>query len=445
MFARQLTRARGGWLKAIAVIPLLAVTLSVSVADELAEGTEINAQNWEQMKNHSFEGKTILSMVPESIQQAVTVNNLRITLRHSESMPYDQRILDATAKYSDQVKYDPDSRMVSGYVAGIPFPDHDAIEAAAPEQAGDMLMYNVFFASVVNGDYTNCYGPYATIQIDGEKGVERAQGGYALLYRAQGRTTGGPTQIGDDPTLRKTQVIMFDSPYDISGLGIYRKVFNDGKVDELYAYVKSVRRIRRISGGSWMDTLAGTDILNDDTYSFEAHPVWYPKITLKEKRWILWPVHSDPVVAHDLIDVLDYKNPPYWNPINRNWEPREVYVVEITTPDSHPYSKKVVYVNRELPAALFTEAYTRAGEFWKIIYSMLAPWHEYDESNGGPPAYVLANFGAWDVRSRHGNYMDCGRYDVNDEVKPGSIHPRMMKRSADGKRTGNHTDFGEGL
>ena len=425
-----------------AVTALTLGSIGVS-AQDLAEGTEINAGNWEQMRTQTYEGKSIESMVPEAIQKAVREYGLKITLRHSEPATLANHIGEATARYSPQVKYDPATRQVTGWVAGIPFPDDEAIMNAPPEQGGDMVLYNVALAAVNVADNSNCYGPYGTVQIDPEKGVERVQGASASYFRVKGRTTGGPTFVGRNPNELKIQVVVFDSPYDIAGLGVYRMIHDDGQLDDIYAYVKSVRRIRRLSGGSWMDTLSGTDILNDDTYSFEAHPTWYPRNELKGKRWMLWPVHSPPIVKHDLEEVLDYKNPPYWNPINKWWEPREVYVVEVTTPDAHPYGKKVVYVDAEIPRALLTVAYTKSGELWRVIYSMVGP-EPPKPGEGGPAAYQLHNFGAWDFRRNHGNYMDCGRWDTNVPFRYEDVTPRLLSEAASGKRLGQTPDFGKG-
>jgi hypothetical protein len=437
-------RAKGKGRSLICGLTVWAVAAPFGLlAADLPAGTEINSGNWEQMRTQTFEGKTIESMVPESIQMAVRDYGLKITLKNSEPATLAKHIMDATTQHAPRVQYDPATRHVSGWVAGIPFPDGEAILNAPPEQGGDMALYNVALFGAIVADNTNCYGPYATLQIDPNKGVERTQGGFAMYFRTKGRTTGGPTQVGDDPHLRKIQVIVFDSPYDIAGLGVYRRIYDDGRVDDIYAYVKSVRRIRRLSGGSWMDTLAGTDILNDDTYSFEGHPTWYPRNELKGKRWILWPMNSPPIGQHDLDEVIDYKNPPYWNPINKSWEPREVYVVEVTTPEGHPYGKKVIYVDAQVPAALLTEAYTRSGELWRIIYSMLGP-EPPKEGEGGPAAYQLSNFGAWDFRRSHGNYMDCGRWDTNAPLRLDDVTPRLLVDSAGGKRMGQTPQFGKG-
>lgn len=435
-------KGKGRRLTHALAVMTIAAPLGLRAAD-LPEGTEINAGNWEQTRTQTYEGKTIESMVPEAIQKAVREYGLTITLRHSEPATLANHIREATAKYSSQVKYDPAMRQVTGWVAGIPFPDDEAIMNAPPEQGGDMVLYNVALAAVNVADNSNCYGPYGTVQIDPEKGVERVQGASASYFRVKGRTTGGPTFVGRNPNELKIQVVVFDSPYDIAGLGVYRMIHDDGQLDDIYAYVKSVRRIRRLSGGSWMDTLSGTDILNDDTYSFEAHPTWYPRNELKGKRWMLWPVHSPPIAKHDLDEVLDYKNPPYWNPINKWWEPRQVYEVEITTPDAHPYGKKTVYVDAEIPRALLTVAYTKSGDLWRVIYSMVGP-EPPKPGDGGPAAYQLHNFGAWDFRRNHGNYMDCGRWDTNVPLRYEDVTPRLLSEAASGKRLGQTPDFGEG-
>ena len=425
-------------------LAVLALTAPLGLrAADLPEGTEINAGNWEQMRGQTYEGKTIESMLPEAIQKAVREYGLKITLRHSEPATLVSHIREATAQYSPQVKYDPATRKVTGWVAGTPFPDAAAIESAPPEQGGDMVLYNSALAAVNVADNTNCYGPYATLQIDPKKGIERVQGASASYFRVKGRTTGGPSFVGKDPAELKIQVVVFDSPYDIAGLGVYRMIYDDGRLDDIYAYVKSVRRIRRLSGGSWMDTLAGTDILNDDTYSLEAHPTWYPRNELKGKRWMLWPVHSPPVVKHDLDEVLDYKNAPYWNPINKSWEPRQVYEVEITTPEGHPYGKKTVYVDAEIPRVLLSVAYTKSGELWRVIYSMIGP-EPVKPGEDGPAAYQLTNFGAWDFRKSHGNYMDCGRWDTNVPLRYEDITPKLLAEAASGKRLGQTPQFGKG-
>ncbi|MFP5464504.1 MAG: DUF1329 domain-containing protein, partial [Gammaproteobacteria bacterium] len=127
-------------LGAVAGAAALALICARAQASELSEGTEINAGNWEQMRSETYEGKTIESMVPEAIQKAVREYGLKITLRHSEPATFANHIMEATAKYSADVKYDPSTRMVNGWVAGIPFPDGKAIETAPPEHGGDMVL-----------------------------------------------------------------------------------------------------------------------------------------------------------------------------------------------------------------------------------------------------------------------------------------------------------------
>jgi hypothetical protein len=62
----------------------------------------------------------------------------------------------------------------------------------------------------------------------------------------------------------------------------------------------------------------------------------------------------------------------------------------------------------------------------------------------GPQAYQLTNFGAWDFRKNHGNYMDCGRWDTNVPLRYEDITPKLLAEAAAGKRLGQTPQFGKG-
>jgi hypothetical protein len=91
-------------------------------AEEVDAGTVINAANLDSLLDKEFEGKTIGSMLPENIQWMIREQGLTMTLRHSEEVPVDPRWIEATKKYSGDVTFDPETRMVTGYKAGLCFP-----------------------------------------------------------------------------------------------------------------------------------------------------------------------------------------------------------------------------------------------------------------------------------------------------------------------------------
>ncbi len=348
-------------------------------AAELKPGTIISAQNLDTIKGDTFERHTIASLLTERLEWQVRTQGLKIKLRHSEELPMDPRYVEATKKYAKDVKYDPKTRLVTGYKAGLPFPNLDTNDP----NLGDKLIWNYHWGA-----------PSGTVQdipkfyfllIDGRKGLERAQTWFYLRYYFKGRLTGNPIE-GDGSIYTKT-LIFATHPRDIRGLGTFTIAYDTGKVDDNWAYIKTVRRTRRLSGGAWMDPIGGLDQLNDDVEVFNAFPTWYPKYKVLGKRWVLAVAHSE----QPTVDVskegtpeeyarVDLKTPPYWNLMD-SWEPREVWVIEATTPPEHPYSKKVLYMDTKFPRFYFSETYDRKGEFWKFINFTLRPMKTEEGGN----------------------------------------------------------------
>ena len=213
----------------------------------------------------------------------------------------------------------------------------------------------------------------AYVMIDGDDGIERIQNWKFIRYTMNGRLTGDSASDGDGSELSRT-LFFATAPRDIKGLGTFSIRHDSDKMEDIWAYIRAVRRTRRLSGGAWMDPIGGTDQLSDDIEIFNANPSWYQGYKLIGKRHILAAAHGKnsawKVGAPDQkaeFPILDLDKPPYWNFSKDNYEPREVYVIEATTPDEHPYSKKILYVDTQYPRIHIGEAYDKKGEFWKMF------------------------------------------------------------------------------
>ena len=114
-------------------------------SNELPTGTVIKASNINGLLLQTFEGKTIASMIPEKIEWMIKEHGLTIILRHFEEIPIDPRRIEATRKYSANVTFDPETRMVSGYRAGLPFPD---VSSDDPH-AATKLIWNLYLTGAL--------------------------------------------------------------------------------------------------------------------------------------------------------------------------------------------------------------------------------------------------------------------------------------------------------
>jgi hypothetical protein len=351
---------------------LFAIPTLTQAADELAAGTVISKSNFEQVKDKLFEGKRVGDMIPDKMQWMILERELTMKIRHSEKIEMDKKYMQATQDGKGKVKFDPATRQATDWTAGMFFDPQD-IDIKDP-YAGDKIIWNLRGPT---------YGATMDLQnisfvfIDGEDGVERIQRWSSRRYYMEGRLDGGPVQEGDGDIMQKT-ILVATSPQDIKGLGTYSVRYNDPsaqKPDDTWAYLKSVRRVRRLTGSAWMDPIGGTVQLYDDWDIWDAVPTKYESTELKETRWVFAIAHS-PEISVDLtkegtpeeFPSVGLTEAPYYYPAKHiEWEPREVFVVEGTPPDGHPYSKKIVYMEKDFPRPYLGEAYDQNGKFWKFF------------------------------------------------------------------------------
>jgi len=376
----------------------LSYNLSAVGAEELTTGTVISAANLGSMLPQRFEGKTIADMLTEKITWMIKTQGLTIILRHSEEIPVDPRWIEATKKYAGEARFDPKTRMVSGYRAGLAFPD---ISPDDPHIA-DKIMWNRYLGGGWPRDDFQYVPRYAFVLIDGAKGLERSMEWMFMLVLMTGRISGGPPVLGDGSLYYK-QVMCGLYPYDIRGTGSCSVRYMDGRKDDIWAYVRSVRRTRQLMGGAWMDPISGTDQLNDEISIVSGFPAWYPKYTLLGKRTILAVAHSrgvswDEHNPDNPFPNMDLKNPPHWNPLN-DWEPREVWVVEAAMPAEHPYSKRVYYIDTKTWVPYMGECYNKEGDFVKILLNDSRPQKGMD----APSSWGSQPFSGYaiDFKKRH--------------------------------------------
>lgn len=346
----------------------LALSLSAGnvLAADLPDGFEINKDTIDANLANTYHGHTIKDMLTEKVEWQVREQNLRIYLAPPVVNKLDPEFERLKEVNATKVTFDPASRSVSGWEAGMPFPNIDP----ADPQCGDKFAWNLFYGSPIG---TDMWAPtWVYLLVDGNKGLERLQGWTLYRYFVKGRWGTDQLTLGDPELFHKT-LIFAREPFDIKGLGIFALKYDSPKLEDNWAYIRSFRRVRRLSGGAWMDPIGGTDQLADDVEVFNAHPTWYPTYKCVGKRTILATTNAranrwiesetDPVKRFPTVSLGEA---PYWHPVN-DWSPVEVMVVEAETPPEHPYSKKVMYLNIPYGRALLGETYDRKGEFWKFI------------------------------------------------------------------------------
>ena len=336
-------------------------------AAELPEGTIVSAANLDKIKGDTFQGQSIGSMLTASMEMRVRSQGLRLPLVHAKEITMDPKYLEASKRNIGKATLNSATRQVEGWEAGMPFPD---VKESDP-QAAEKLIWNWYYGQP-RGDIMKVPNVQYVL-ISGTKGVEQEQTWGFIRYSMKGKLGANKQVEGAGKELSRT-IFVAQKPSDLKGLGTFTIRHDGPQMEDVWAYIPAVRRIRRLSGGAWMDPIGGTDQLQDDIEVFNAQPSWYKGYKLLGKRWILAAPHAknpawkiDGKTLEERYPALDLSAAPYWNLSHDRYEPREVYVIEATTPPEHPYSKKVVYMDVKYPRLHYGEAYDRKGELWKIF------------------------------------------------------------------------------
>lgn len=347
------------------VASALMLASNAALAD-VKEGTVLSAQNIDALYEDTFEGHKIKDLLTEKIEWRIRENGFQMPLVHSKVVEMDAKWVERSNANAKTATLNAETRQVEGWQGGMPFPNIDESDPKAAEK----IVWNWYYGNP-RGDVMNVPN-VSYVMIDGDSGIERAQNWSFIRYTMKGRMNGEQTE-GDGKELSRT-LFFATAPRDIKGLGTYTVRQDSDKVEDVWAYIRAVRRTRRLSGGAWMDPIGGTDQLQDDIEIFNANPSWYESYKLIGKRHMLVAAHGkhsawkvDAKTQQEEYPTLDLKNAPYWNFNYDNYEPREVYVIEAITPEEHPYSKKIIYVDTQYPRVHFGEAYDKKGEFWKMF------------------------------------------------------------------------------
>lgn len=335
----------------------------------------------DDLMNKCLDGKRIGDMIPHERFEHV-IRNYAYPMKlisndttEAENLPY--RLVEATKQYAGTTQYDPSTRQISNYKAGFPFAEIDMDD---PE-AGAKVVWN-YRVSRPKGDQFGSPGSYTGPNLvftlsDGNSGVERIQRWNFSRFYYIGRVTGGPPVLGDGD--RFSAALLFAvTPHDIKGVGTFTIAYNGAQLDDVWAYIRTVRRVRRLSGGAWFDPIGGTDQLQDDI-GFNANPGWYENFRLLGKKWVLHPGDSQrgespkgtraswqygkDNIGEEFPRLIEDQW-PYWN-MDEVFMPREAYVVEAIPPAAHPYSKRIAFFDAIHFNYMFQVAYDRKGDFWK--------------------------------------------------------------------------------
>jgi len=293
----------------------------------------------------------------------------------------------ATQKFKGQSQIGKDDALLN-YTAGQPFPTAD-IDCNGDPQAGAKIIWN--FTKRWDGDGSNSEWSY-TYWDRGEQ--------LPLYYEGISKTVFLSQRV-EPQYLNENQGDIFKNekrqyafgievlePFDARGIILltYRYKLSDAPLDEsrnddTWVYVPELRRTRRISTAQRTDSVQGTDFTFDDLRSFSGVPPQYQWECIGEKD-IIAPMNTAKLAYPYTQD--EYNFGPYgFSYANDRWELRDAWVLRFDPRnEDHPYHHKDLYIDKETYTPLYSFAFDRKKELWKVIWHN----HRYSEDwNGNDP------------------------------------------------------------
>ena len=344
-----------------------AITLTVAgllwplaASAEVTPGDVITRANQDKIKG----------LVPDGVQWCVN-RGMTMTIVPYKKIELPPPYQTATEKYSAQVKLKGDQTL-EGYVAGRPFPLVDANDP----QAATKIMYNFergqYFSDDLAMHLFDADTGQITVDRDGKQHytVERH---FVLdwlrILSFAGRIYNPPIpaiEPNRDQTFRKAGLYPVIEPFDLKGVGgINYRYLDPLRQDDLWLYLPSLRRVRRLSSAQRSEALFAQDIDVDSYGGYAGQIPWFEWKFLGSKA-MLASLHGEKLPP---VPCKDDGGATFCE----SWEMRpEMLIIEgIPKAPAYAYSKRLIYIDHETFFIAYTDLYDRGGEIWKVVMQSL--------------------------------------------------------------------------
>jgi len=281
---------------------------------------------------------------------------------------------DATARWQKEAKIGRDGALVD-FVAGRPFPT-ESIDCKGDPQAGLKIIWNFNKSWNGSGWKTSFFYSYWDRGEQLPLFYKGTSEGVALSQRVEPQYAETRGDVFPNEKRLSGGGVRVDEPFDARGIMTlsYRYKASDGPLDaarndDLWVYIPDLRRVRRISSAQRTDSIQGTDFTMDDLRSFSGIPPQYEWTCRGEAR-VIHPINATKL-GYPYRD--DYNYGPYgFSYANDRWELRDAFIIRFTPKnEDHPYGYKDIWIDKQTYQPLYSAAYDRKKELWKLI------WHNF--------------------------------------------------------------------
>ncbi len=404
-------------LSLVFLVGFVVVAGAANSADKsIPAGTAITTQNWQQYKDFMSVG---LQSFFNGQSPFKFGSNFRMVVGPYHHYPVPSVYAANTEKYSGQIKIEalPDGgHVIRDYVAGLPFPNPQA------PLRGWKVLVNLWYRFV---PWEECEPAWYIYLVD-RLGNEHITAG-KLSYRRFAHISDPVKPISDPagPGIDYSEFLGLILPEEAkytSQLTLYYD--NPLKPEDLFVFIPALRRSLRLSAASRCAPVAGSDLTQDDIHTGFNGGIIRWTVKFLGQGQVLALYETDPKVYGIRANYNKFLFPM---PAIGQWEVRPVDVIDVRRVPSQQagycYGKRVMYIDTETWANLWSDLYDSAGKLWKVQMISHPPGkipligYTSDAGNFIEPIWDLQNAHASTAVSAAPNgetvrnNQDCASYD----------------------------------
>lgn len=311
----------------------------------LTPGVVISQATWESAEDY----------LPPEILDRVKAGEFQFSIQETTDLPVSEAYIEATRRYAEQVRIGPDGEL-DGYVAGLPFPILDPADPHAGLKAAWNLRHRDF------GDVVQVWNTFRLVPESGSPDRE-IENYYVVAYGMHRPLSDGlnPNRWERDGVLYK-EFFHITNPFDLKNtMSLKHRYVRDQANDDNWVYTPASRKIRKTIV-KHEDASYDSGFLNEDFFGFWGYIRSYEWKLLGTKR-LLAPMGIRGISA-------TFGGRGSWYPVDP-WELREMLILEgRPKANNHPYSKRVLYIDRQTFVPVYVLLYNRQGKHQKTLFEL---------------------------------------------------------------------------
>ena len=307
-------------------------------------------------------------VLSEEVLRLVSAGDLSITIQETTNLPPRPAYLEATLQHSHSIGLNGGGTLAN-YQAGAPFP---LLDPADP-QAGEKLAWNLRYRDMGRG-FELRMNPR---EVNPAGGVEHSNRGLMRIRFGMHRLN----SADNEPQWQEQGIFMKNSfellaPSDQEGNINLRTFYDDdSRAVEQWRYSPQNRRTRK-DHVNFVSPIGGSyEMLQ------EEQPPFFFQGYIRDYAWAFRGARVMLVPGFVRTTELQYGGKNGWYP-QVPWELRQVLVLECLPQQTHPFGKRVFFLDQQTYTPLLMLTYSPAGVFIRLTINAHANPSDHPGSNG---------------------------------------------------------------